>query len=197
MTRPRTFDRDAAARKAMELFWKQGYAATSYGDITAHLGLGRGSLYAAYGSKEGLFLAALDQYRERGLAFLHAALSEGRPVRESLHAFMSGRLEESVTDPLQRGCLLVNSITERLPHDAAAAEFARSMQAANTDAIAAALDGASARGELRADTDSAAIAAFLVTVLNGVMVSVKVRPDQAELSRTIDLALGVVDACQA
>ena len=197
MSRPRTFDEAETARRAMDLFWEEGFSGAASATISERLGLGMGSLYKAYGSKEGLYLAALAQYRERGLAFLHAALAEGGPVRGCLRAFMTGRLEEALADPRRRGCLLVNTIGERLPRDSAVAEFGRGMQDANREAIADALTGAVARGELRPDTDARALASYLVTVMNGVMVSVKVQPDRDDLSRTINLALSVVDAQRA
>lgn len=197
MSRPRTFDENQTARAAMELFWEHGFSGAASATISQHLGLGMGSIYKAYGSKEGLFLAALQQYRERGLAFLHDALASGGPVRDCLHAFMTGRVEEAIADPRQRGCLLVNTIGERLPRDPAAAEFASGMQEANREAIADALAGAVARGELRPGTDTDALASYLVTVMNGLLITVKVRPDRDDLSRTIGLALSVVDAHRA
>jgi TetR/AcrR family transcriptional repressor of nem operon len=177
----------------MDLFWECGYSATSYATLTERLGIGRGSLYSAYGSKEGLYLAALAQYRERGLIVLHDALASGKSVRASLHAFLSGRLEEAVNDPRRRGCLLVNTITERLPGDPQSAVFATEMQNANRDAITDALRGAVTLGDLRPDIDAMAVAEFLITVMNGIMVQVKLTPDSNSLSNTIDLALSVLD----
>src|ERR1700726_2934058 len=63
--RPREFDIDRALERAMELFWRQGYEGTSVADLTRELGLTRPSLYAAFKSKEALFLRALDLYEAR------------------------------------------------------------------------------------------------------------------------------------
>ncbi|MBE1876857.1 TetR/AcrR family transcriptional regulator [Myceligenerans pegani] len=197
MSRPRTFDEAETARRAMDLFWQQGFGDTPAATISDHLGLGMGSIYQAYGSKEGLYRAALEQYQERGLGFLAEALASGGTVRDSLRAYMIGRVTEALDDPRQRGCLLVNTIGERLPRDSAAADFARGMQRANREAIAGALVAAVERGELRGDTDADALAGYLVTVMNGLMVTVKVAPDRDDLIRTVDLALGVVDAHRA
>ena len=60
--RPRAFDRDAALTQAMHLFWRKGFAATSISDLTAAMGIGSPSLYAAFGSKEGLYTEALRHY---------------------------------------------------------------------------------------------------------------------------------------
>lgn len=181
----------------MDLFWEQGYAGAASATISHHLGLGMGSIYKAYGSKDGLYAAALQQYRDRGLSFLHDALASDVSVCAALRTFLIGRLEEALVDPLQRGCLLVNTIGERLPADSAAADFARGMQRANTTAIADALTGAIENGELRPDTDARALASYLVTVMNGVMVTVKVTADRDDLKRTVDLALSVVEAQRA
>src|SRR5687768_4018099 len=61
--RPRSFDRDAALERAMELFWRQGYESTSISDLTAAMGITPPSLYAAFGDKERLFLEAVERYR--------------------------------------------------------------------------------------------------------------------------------------
>jgi AcrR family transcriptional regulator len=71
--RPREFDIDRALERAMELFWRQGYEGTSLTDLTRELGLTRPSLYAAFESKEGLFLKALDLYEARA-GYRQAAL---------------------------------------------------------------------------------------------------------------------------
>ncbi|MEZ0491672.1 TetR/AcrR family transcriptional regulator [Kineococcus sp. TBRC 1896] len=61
MARPRAFDVPAAITAAGEVFARLGYSATSIDDLVNALGLHRGSLYQAFGSKRGLFLAALHQ----------------------------------------------------------------------------------------------------------------------------------------
>ncbi len=70
MARPREFDLNQVLEKAMDVFWKQGYHATSISDLTEAMGLLRGSVYAAFGDKHQLFLAALERYMEKGLRVL-------------------------------------------------------------------------------------------------------------------------------
>lgn len=79
MARTRGFDTEVAVSRAMELFWMRGYEATSLRDLTQHLGIGQGSLYAAFGDKQGLYRAALEHYRANPVAVKpddtrHAAL---------------------------------------------------------------------------------------------------------------------------
>ena len=62
MPRPRKFDESDVVAAARDEFWLRGYAATSVDDLTSVTGLGKGSLYGAFGDKHGLFLRALDDY---------------------------------------------------------------------------------------------------------------------------------------
>ncbi|HWA49978.1 MAG TPA: helix-turn-helix domain-containing protein, partial [Dongiaceae bacterium] len=62
--RPRSFDREAALVAAMRTFWKLGYEAASMAELTEAMGINSPSLYAAFGSKEGLFQEALRLYIE-------------------------------------------------------------------------------------------------------------------------------------
>src|SRR5262245_45794190 len=63
MPRPKSFDEDAVLDRAAQLFQQCGYEATSLADLEAHLGLGRQSLYNAFGDKQSLFLKALERYQ--------------------------------------------------------------------------------------------------------------------------------------
>lgn len=82
MARTREFDTDAVVASAMEAFRRTGYEGTSMRDLSEATGLGSGSLYAAFGSKEGLYLAALDLYRRSYAVPLTELLrSGGDPAR--------------------------------------------------------------------------------------------------------------------
>ena len=63
--RPREFDECTALDAAMGVFWKNGYEGTSLTDLTDAMGINRPSLYAAFGSKEGLFRRVMDRYSQR------------------------------------------------------------------------------------------------------------------------------------
>ena len=82
--RPRSFDPDAVLDKARAVFWNLGYAATSLDDLAAATGLNRPSLYAAFGDKHALYLAALERSRAEATAALGAALSSEAPLRAVL-----------------------------------------------------------------------------------------------------------------
>src|SRR3954469_8309146 len=82
--RPRSFDADEVLLQARAVFWNLGYAATSLDDLAAATGLNRPSLYAAFGDKHALYIAALDRSRSEARAALGAALKIDAPLREVL-----------------------------------------------------------------------------------------------------------------
>lgn len=192
MARTREFDTEAAVSRAMDLFWTRGYEATSVRDLTGHLGIGQGSLYAAFGDKDGLYRAALEHYRSTLAADALRSLDEGADARSAIRAMLVERIRIAVEHG-GRGCLAVNGVCERLPKDAATRRTVRDMQEASREALAEVLSAAMERGEITTDRDPRTLAAFLVTFLNGLLVSAKITPDARALEPLVDVALAVLD----
>ncbi|MFJ6656581.1 TetR/AcrR family transcriptional regulator [Streptomyces sp. NPDC091377] len=192
MARTRAFDTEAAVRKAMELFWSRGYEATSVRDLTRHLGLGQGSLYAAFGDKDGLYRAALEYYRSSLAADALSSLEQGTDARAVIRAMLVERIRIAVGEG-GRGCLAVNAVCERLPEDAATRRTVRDMQDASRNALAEVLGAAAARGEITTRHDPYTLAGFLVTFLNGLLVSSKITPDAPGLEPLVEVALTALD----
>ncbi|MFJ3624387.1 TetR/AcrR family transcriptional regulator [Streptomyces iakyrus] len=192
MARTREFDTEAAVRRAMELFWTRGYEATSVRDLTRHLGIGQGSLYAAFGDKDGLYRAALEYYRTTLAAAALHSLEEEADVRAAIRSLLTERIRIAVGGGGQ-GCLAVNAVCERLPRDAATRRTVRDMQDASREALADVLRAAMERGEIAARHDPHRVAAFLVTFLNGLLVSSKITPDVSALEPLVEIALTALD----
>ena len=106
MGRPRAFDADAALDQAMEVFWRHGYEGATIAQLTEAMHINPPSLYAAFGSKEGLLKAALDRYTEKRDAWMEKVL--GAPTaREVAERFLMEHADAQ-TDPANPpGCLLV------------------------------------------------------------------------------------------
>ncbi|MEU2542860.1 TetR/AcrR family transcriptional regulator [Streptomyces iakyrus] len=192
MARTRAFDTDAAVSRAMELFWARGYEATSVRDLTQHLGIGQGSLYAAFGDKDGLYRAALEHYRATFAAAALRSLEEGADARSAIRALLVERIRIAVEHG-GRGCLLVNAATERLPEDQPTRRTVRDVLDANQDALAGLLRAAAERDEISSRYDPHTLAAFLVTFLNGLLVSSKITPDVDALEPLVEVALTTLD----
>lgn len=193
MARTREFDTDAALARAMDVFWCHGFEGTSIQDVVEATGVQRGSLYAAFGSKEGLYLAVLDRYREDLARPMLDALAGGGDVRTLVREALLGLVEQAVHDKRRRGCLMVNAATERLAHDPAVASRVRDTVAAFEDALATALTDARDRGLIAEHKDPRSLARFLVLTIQGVRVMGVIDPDRTFLTDAVEVALGCLD----
>ena len=109
--RPRQFDRDDAVVKAMHLFWENGYESTSLAMLKASIGKGitAPSFYAAFGSKEALFIEAVDCYLQTHAQVTESLWDAQLPPREALQTtlFNSARMQYESGHP--RGCMVALS----------------------------------------------------------------------------------------
>jgi TetR/AcrR family transcriptional regulator, transcriptional repressor for nem operon len=192
VARTKEFDPDAVLGAAMELFWQRGYEATSTADLVEHLGIGRASLYATFGSKHELYLRALERYVEDGDPPMVEALSQPGPAMPAIRALVRRFAEEAANDELRRGCFVVNAAME-LPADAAATQRVRSSWDTLEVALTSALTRAQAQGELAAGRDPRALARFLVVILQGMRVLGKGGSDPSRLRDAAEQALATLD----
>lgn len=113
MARPRTFDESDVVAAARDEFWSRGYAATSVDDLTAVTGLGKGSLYGAFGDKHGLFLRALDDYIESALNEVRAQLRDPKySAYDRLTRHIRAQAKAIGADKARRGCMMAKSAAE-------------------------------------------------------------------------------------
>lgn len=118
--RPRSFDPDEALDKARSVFWNLGYAATSLDDLAAATGLNRPSLYAAFGDKHALYMAALERSSREATTALGAALATEAPLRAILGVIFDRTVEiYRRGDVGQRGCFLVGTAVTQAVDDPA------------------------------------------------------------------------------
>ncbi|MEU0938276.1 MULTISPECIES: TetR family transcriptional regulator [unclassified Embleya] len=194
MARTKEFDPDAALQSALELFWERGYEATSMADLVARLGIARASIYATFGNKHDLYLAALDRYRESRNPELFEELSQPGPVLPAVRALVERFARQASEEPTRlRGCFLTNTAAELAAHDAGAArivEYGWSQMETN---LTVALTRARAQGELGPDRDPQALARFLLVLLQGMRVVGKAGPDSVRLRDATRQALVLLD----
>jgi AcrR family transcriptional regulator len=122
MVRPREFDRDAALDRAMQVFWAKGFAATSTEDLVAAMGIGRQSLYNAFGDKRRLYLESLEAYQQRTTGGHLKRLSTPASALDGVRDLLVGLIAE---DDGRRamGCMGVNAVAEFSTSDAYLAEL--------------------------------------------------------------------------
>lgn len=173
----------------MRLFWSEGYSRTSLQDLETAMAINRFSIYATFQSKHGLFLAALQHYRDTVVAHLLRDLETPHPGLQELRSFFSQFIELGQTTMGRWGCLICNSATELVRHDADVAQEVTAYKARLIQAFRRALTNAQARGELTGQADPDSLALYLLGSLFGLMLLLKTGAAQAELTQYVQTVL--------
>ncbi|WP_093171898.1 TetR/AcrR family transcriptional regulator [Sinosporangium album] len=194
MARTKEFDPDAALQSVLELFWRRGYQATSLTDLVEHLGIGRASIYATFGSKHELYLKAMDRYGETRDPALLAELSRPGPALPAVRAVVRRFAAEAASSEGRlNGCFITNTAAELAPHDPAAARRVEiSWEHAET-LLCSALVRAQAQGELPEGRDPRALARMLLVLLQGIRIVGKASNDPARVRDAAEQALALLD----
>lgn len=183
------FDEDTAVDRAMDLFWRQGYRGTTPQDLADAVGVGKGSLYNAFGSKHELFTRALDRYRDQQAVLVDQALHAPGPIKERIAAALETIIDMNFADPDRRGCLAVNTAAELAGFDEDATDRVRAMFERTAGVFRDTIRTGQASGEIRRDIDADALADHLLTTLVGLQLLSKTTQDPEALKRSARLAL--------
>jgi AcrR family transcriptional regulator len=171
----------------MELFWRQGYEGTSMADLTRELGLTRPSLYAAFESKEGLFLKALDLYEARA-GYRQAAL-KAPTAGAYARALLEGAADLHGDNRNPPGCLGVQGALACAPQsDSIRKELIRRRKIGES-IILDRLKRAKVEGDLPPDADPADLARYLSIVIYGITIQAAGGATRKELRSAAALAL--------
>lgn len=172
MGRQREFDVVQALDAALDVFWRKGYEGASYTDLTQATGVERPGLYSAFGNKEALFRMALERYYSHYLAFFPAALKLPTSLEVATHILRSAA-ELNTRDPERTGCLAIHGVL-------AGSDDAEPVRRALIEARAAAeatlrerFEQAKREGDLPADANCGALAAYVCAVTHGMAVQAK------------------------
>ena len=109
MARVKSFDQDVAVKQAMNLFWEKGYESTSLADLTQTLGIGKGSFYLTFRSKENLFLQCIEKYTDSNFPFLDQALASESNFIKSIEKLLENYIDGLLSDKKRKGCFMANS----------------------------------------------------------------------------------------
>jgi TetR/AcrR family transcriptional repressor of nem operon len=171
MPRAKEFNPEAVLEQAMELFWEQGFEATSAQDLVDHTGLNRSSLYNTFGSKHELYLRALDHYRERDADTFDRLLDQFNSARAALRHLLEEAMPTDDGHP--RGCFLACATMERAHCDEQTCERVRESFAQMRDGFEALVEYGQAQGEFASDRDPEAVAHSLTNTYFGVQTMAK------------------------
>ncbi|HEY4345718.1 MAG TPA: TetR/AcrR family transcriptional regulator [Parvibaculum sp.] len=192
MGRPREFDEEKVLEAAGAIFWARGYENTSTRDLTDCTGLTPASMYNAFGDKRGLYLQSLNYYFDKTLHDRIARLEKSATPGLAIIGFFREVVDRSLADPLQRGCMLVNTALEVTPDDPdlqhIVAEETRLIERFFRRNILAGQKS----GEIPADQSADNLARHLLAVLLGLRVLARVRPEEKLLEGLVRPALAML-----
>jgi len=179
--RPRGFDRDTALEAAMFLFWRKGFATTSMNDLCDAMGVRSPSLYAAFGSKEALYLEAVEHYARTQGPPVWDKLAEGATARagiENLLIAAAYSLPKSRATPA--GCMAVlAAVGDEWP--TAIARVVKKVRLEMLGMLRSRLENAVAKRELPTSTDIDGLSRFYLSVYQGMAIQARDGATQAEL----------------
>lgn len=180
------FNVDEALTRAMEAFWAHGYEATSMQDLVTATGVNRASLYATYGDKRALFLAAVRKYDREVRADALSALARCEDPRAAMAALFDRFISQTDARDRNWGCLLTNSALELAAHDPEIARIVNAAQAEIEDFFRRLIERGQATGRFRASLSAPVLARQGLAALLGVLVMIRSRPDPQHLRAVRD-----------
>lgn len=187
MARPRAFDEAVVLEKATRVFWEKGYEATSLCDLTAATGLGKGSLYGAFGDKRRLFLRSLRTYLDSARVQTAQALATAASPRAGLEEWL--RKVGSRACTTRNGCFGVNSVIELGAKDADVRALMADHDRQHARLIAEVLARGIEDGEFRPDLDPMLGASHLLVVAHGLVSAGRAHLDGSEVEQLVRLSL--------
>jgi AcrR family transcriptional regulator len=169
MGRKRTFAEAEVLETVRDLFWATGYDRTSTYDLMESTGLGKGSLYKAFGNKHDLYMRVFSDYCQQLVAQTCEALQDtSLPSLARIERYLVSVAERFGSESPRRGCFLTKATVDLAGLDEAVANRARRAYEDIAAAFAATLRTAQSTGEVDGDADPRALGYLLVTVIRGI-----------------------------
>ena len=185
MSKHARFDREEVVAKATNLYWERGYHATSMRNLQDAVDLRPGSIYAAFGSKDGVFKESLNYYAEQSIGRFQAQRAAVNSPLQALKNTVRQVVIQAKTDAPSSMCMLVKTVAELTENEAELLEFAKEKLKSVERAIAALLTEAQQVGEIAEEKDADYLARFVQVQITGLRMYAKAN-DDAPLERMID-----------
>jgi AcrR family transcriptional regulator len=177
----------------MEVFWQHGFEGSSMTDLTTAMGISSPSLYAAFGSKEALYLEAVRHFSETAAAGTFRALMEAPTLREGLAGMLNASIGCSTQQGRPQGCMIALGATHCAPENDGIRQELKEMRRTLQDTLRLKFEAAIADGLLPPDADAASLAAYYATVVHGISIQARDGATREELTAVVAHALAAFD----
>jgi len=192
MARKKEFDEKALLDKAVNLFWRKGYHATSAQDLVDELGISRSSLYDTYTDKRNLFKESLKLYQQCNTNALITLVDSSRDAEQTVKEIFHNIIKESTADQVARGCFMVNTAVELSGQDKEIDDFVNQNNKTMEDALTRLIKKGQAEGQFSTKNTARAFARFLFSSISGLRIAARSGTDKKVLSDIVDVTLGAL-----
>jgi AcrR family transcriptional regulator len=195
--RPRAYQPDIALGKALELFRKGGFAATSLDDLSTATGMNRPSLYGAFGDKRELYIKSYQRYRDDARTAMVEIFSEEMPVRKRLQRIFAIALDIYLEGESPRGCFTVMTAASEAVADPGIRAMVLEGFVELDTAFASCFRTAKEKGEISATSDPLVLAQLASATLHTVAIRARAGVARKELEAIVKGALDVMLAAKS
>jgi TetR/AcrR family transcriptional repressor of nem operon len=175
MGRKKSYNRDELIDKAVEIFHDNGFSGTSADMLAKGMGVNRYGIYAEFGSKQGLFEAALQRYNEQNIERNFGPLENPQAGMKEIFALLKFFGSAYKSPAMGRGCLLCNTAVEFGPNDPSETGFVKNYFKRISKAFSSALTNAANNGELQKSIELQAEADYLTSSVLGMFVMLRAK----------------------
>lgn len=193
MPKTKQFDEAVVLQKARDVFWKKGYNGTSMDELVTATGLSRSSIYDTFGDKHGLYVKALEHYRQARLAYITKEIPENLSPRRKIAWLYKNTMAESLNDRQRKGCFMLNTTTEIANIDSSINRLVCNNMDTMEDLFLTWVKEGQARGEISKRFTAKALARHLFSSFNGLVAVGQTKPDKSTLEDIIKVSLSVLD----
>ena len=191
--RPRAYEPEVALGKALDLFRKGGFAATSLDDLSAATGMNRPSLYGAFGDKRELYIKSYARYRTDARAAMIEIFRGEMPIRERLKRVYAAALDIYVADTSDpKGCFTVMTAASEAVADPEIRAMVLDGFAELDKAFASSFRRAREKGELPPSADPVVLAQLASATIHTIAIRARARVPRKELETIVKGAIGVM-----
>jgi TetR/AcrR family transcriptional regulator, copper-responsive repressor len=191
--RPRAYEPEVALGKALDLFRKQGFAATSLDDLSEATGMNRPSLYGAFGDKRELYIKSYQRYREDARAAMVEIFRQEMPVRQRLERIFASALNiylSGETGP--RGCFTVVTAASEAVADPEIRAMVLDGLSELDKAFTNCFRRAREKGELPESADPVVLARVASATVHSIAIRSRARVPRKELEAIVKGAVDVM-----
>src|ERR1700736_4547751 len=191
--RPRAYQPEIALGKALDLFRKDGFAATSLDDLMAATGMTRPSLYGAFGDKRELYIKSYQRYRDDARTAMIDIFREEMPVRERLARIYAVALDIYLSGELgPRGCFTVMTATSEAVFDSEIRSMVQESLVELDKAFAVCFRRGKEKGELPPSADPVVLAQLASATIHTIAIRARARVPRKELETIVKGAIDVM-----